>query len=243
MESASSLTTDKYIIIIPSFNEREKIKLLLRRFPSIYINHLLIVDDGSTDGTAEVLKGLGIRYLRHKVRMGVGRALKTGLKWAMQHQYKIAIIMAGNNKDDPTQIQRLLQPLLGNKADFVQGSRFLPGGNFGNMPFYRLIATRIIHPLLFSIISGKYKTDTTNGFRAFKLDILTHPTVCFFNIPYNSYELEILFYLKVVKSNFRCCEVPVSKIYPSKKLGITKIRPFIDWFKMLKPFLKLFFKI
>lgn len=230
------------IIIIPSFNEKEKLKLLLGRFPQSYIKHILVVDDGSTDGTAEVLKKSGIRYIRHKVRMGVGRALKTGLKWAVEHQYKIAVIMAGNNKDDPDEIPQLVEPILQGKADFVQGSRFLPGGNFGNLPFYRLIATRIIHPFLFSITSGKFKTDTTNGFRAFKIEILNHPRVRFFDIPYNSYELEILFYIKVVKSNFRCYEVAVSKIYPPKKLGITKIRPFIDWFKMLKPFfLRLFF--
>ncbi len=226
------------VIIIPSFNEKEKLKLLLDRFPEQHWTNIVVVDDGSTDGTDKILREYGVRFLQHDKRYGVGQAIKTGLKYAISKNYKIAVIMAGNNKDDPNQIPLLLQPILQDKADFVQGSRFLPGGKYDKMPFYRFFATRIVHPFLFSLKSGKFKTDTTNGFRSFKIEILNNKNVNFFNINYSSYELEIIFYLKVIKAGFRCVEVPVSKIYPPKKLGITKIKPFTDWFKMLKPLFK-----
>ncbi|MFN7182224.1 MAG: glycosyltransferase family 2 protein [Planctomycetota bacterium] len=227
---------NEVIIIIPVYNENEKLKLLLDRFPQQYLPHLLIIDDGSTDGVCEILRHRKIRFIRHIKRQGVGRAIKTGLHYAISNNYHIAVIMAGNNKDDPNQIPLLIKPLIENRVDFVQGSRFLRGGRYEKMPLYRFFATRLVHPFLFSLKSGKVKTDTTNGFRAFKLAILSHPVVDFFNIPYPGYELEIVFYLRVIKAGFKCVEIPVSKIYPPKKLGITKIRPFIDWFKMLKPF-------
>ena len=82
------------------------------------------------------------------------------------------VVLAGNDKDRPPEIERLLAPIADDGYDFVQGSRYLQGGDFGNMPFYRQLATRYVHPLLFSLIVGRRFTDTTNGFRAIRLSAL-----------------------------------------------------------------------
>ncbi len=225
-----------YCIIVPVYNEKEKLKLLLDRFPLQFLEKLIVIDDGSSDSTSSMLETRKIRYIRHKRRYGVGCAIKSGLKYAIKNKIDICVIMAGNNKDAPDEISRVLNPIIEGKADFIQGSRFLRGGRFSRMPLYRFIATRLIHPFLFSLKAGKFKTDTTNGFRAFKTVILEHPRINFSRIRYDSYEYEIIFYLRAIKAGFKCIEVPVSKVYPPKKLGITKIRPVWDWYKMLKPF-------
>ena len=87
--------------------------------------------------------------------MCAGAALRAGYAEALRGGYDVAVVMAGNNKDSPEEIPRLLDPIADDRADFVQGSRFLvPSADFGAMPLYRRIATRI-HPLLFSLVVGR----------------------------------------------------------------------------------------
>ena len=102
------------------------------------------------------------------------------------------------------------------------------------MPAYRKVATRL-HPQLMSLVAGGRVTDSTNGFRAFRLSLLDDQRINIDQDWLNAYELEPYLLFKAVKLGYKFTEVPVTKIYPSKKLGYTKMRPFIGWWSILRP--------
>src|ERR1035437_3697395 len=132
-----------------AYNEGEKIRRTLSRHPVDRSYDLLVHDDGSTDGALDAV-GPGVIVLRNPVNQGIGSAMKRVFQYALDHGYDVLVIQAGNDKDDPLEIPALLAPLLNETADFVQGSRYVGGGDFGNMPPHRVFATRIVHPLIFS---------------------------------------------------------------------------------------------
>ena len=159
-----------------AYNEGEKIRRTLSRHPAQRAYDLLVMDDGSTDGSLASLD-LGVIVLRNETNLGIGASMKIVFDFALERGYEILVIQAGNDKDEPLEIPRLVAPILAGEADFVQGSRFLTGGQYGNMPGYRIVATRTIHPLLFSIAAGKHVTESTNGFRAFRTALLRDPRI------------------------------------------------------------------
>jgi dolichol-phosphate mannosyltransferase len=143
--------------------------------------------------------------------------------------------MAGNNKDSPEEIPVLLEPIADGRALFVQGSRFLKrDANFGPMPAYRKVATRV-HPLLFSLAARKFVTESTNGFRAVHRTVLTDPRLNLDQSWLDEYELEPYLYLRTIQLGFSTAEVPVTKVYPPKKLGQTKMKPLVGWWSILRP--------
>jgi dolichol-phosphate mannosyltransferase len=165
------------VAIAPVFNEEGKIGEVVRRVPRTFVDETLVIDDGSTDSSAEIARSLGATVLALGRTIGVGAALRSGFRYAMEKGYDVVVVMAGNNKDAPEEIPRLLDPIVEGRADFVQGSRFLErAGTFGAMPRYRRMATRL-HPLMFSIAAGKRVTESTNGFRAIHTKVLRDPSV------------------------------------------------------------------
>jgi dolichol-phosphate mannosyltransferase len=226
-----------------AFNEGDKIRRTVARHPQPRDYDLMVMDDGSTDGSVLRLADTGILILRNETNQGIGSAMKRVLEFALTENYDVVVIQAGNDKDDATQIPRLLAPILSGDADFVQGSRFLPGGNFGNTPAYRVVATRVVHPVLFSLTVGKKLTETTNGFRAFRTSILRDARIDWRQPWLNQYELEPYLLYKTIRLGYRHSEVPVSKIYPPHKEGYTKMKPFTGWWSMLRPIVYLAFRL
>jgi dolichol-phosphate mannosyltransferase len=223
------------LAIAPALNELAKIGEVVRRTPREVVDELLIVDDGSTDGSAELCESLGATVLRLGRTVGVGAALREGYRVAVARGFDVAVVMAGNNKDAPEEIPRLLDPIADGRAVFVQGSRFLHARpRFGAMPAYRRIATRI-HPLLFSLAAGRRVTESTNGFRAVHRSVLADPRIDLQQGWLDGYDLEPYLYLRVLRLGLPAVEVPVTKTYPSRVLGQTKMRPLLDWWSILRP--------
>ncbi len=216
-----------------AYNEGEKIRRTLSRHPANRQYDLLVADDGSTDGSLNDV-GPGVIVLRNPKNLGIGASMKGVFEYALARGYDVLVIHAGNDKDDPLEISRLLQPILSDTADFVQGSRFVPGGHWGNMPSYRVVGTRVIHPLALSIAAGKRVTESTNGFRAFRTAILRDPRIKWRQPWLDRYELEPYLLIKTIKLGYRHCEVPATKIYPNHQLGYTKMRPFSDWWGIMR---------
>jgi dolichol-phosphate mannosyltransferase len=229
------------VLVMPfAFNEGEKIRTTLSRFPRHRDYDLIVMDDGSSDGSLDdVDTAFGVGVLRHARNRGVGAAMKTAFTYALQNGYEIFVAVAGNNKDDPTQIDRLLEPILKNGYDFVQGSRFLAGGYYGEMPTYRIFATKLAHPLLLSLVAGKRITESTNGFRAFRLALLRDERIDWRQAWLDRYELEPYLLYKAVKLGYKHTEVPVTKIYPPRRLGYTKMKPIVGWWSILRPIIYL----
>ena len=223
------------IAIAPVLNEEKKIGEVVRRVPRHVVDEVLVVDDGSDDSSADVARSLGATVLPMGRVVGVGAAIRAGYDYALEKSYDVAVVMAGNNKDSPEEISALLAPIADNRADFVQGSRYLKAGaDFGPMPLYRKLATRL-HPLLFSLVAGRRVTDSTNGFRAIGLRVLADSRLNLSQSWLDQYELEPYLYLQVIRLGYRTTEVPVTKIYPPKSLGQTKMPAVTGWWSMLRP--------
>lgn len=217
-----------------AYNEGDKIRRTLARHPADRPYDLLVADDGSTDGSLNDV-GPGVIVLRSAANLGIGAAMKGVFEYALEKGYEILAIHAGNDKDDPLEIPRLYDPILSGHADFVQGSRFMEGGRWGNMPRYRVISTGMIHPWAVSLVSGARVTDSTNGFRAFRTTLLRDPRIAWRQNWLDRYELEPYLLLKAIKLGYRYAEAPVTKIYPDHQQGYTKMRPVTDWWSILRP--------
>jgi dolichol-phosphate mannosyltransferase len=223
------------ITIAPVLDEERKIGEVLRRMPRPSVDEVLVVDDGSTDRSPDIARQLGATVLSMGRTVGVGAALRVAYRYAVDKGFDAAVTVAGNNKDAPEEIPLLLDPLAEDRADFVQGSRFLKhDASFGDMPAYRRVATRV-HPLLFSLVARRYVTESTNGFRAIRTRVLADPRIDLDQRWLDAYELEPYLYLRTIRLGYRVVEVGVTKVYPPKQLGQTKMRPLTGWWSILRP--------
>jgi len=223
------------IAVAAVLNEEEKVGTVVQRMPRPAVDEVLVIDDGCTDRSPEIARALGATVIPMGRVAGAGAALRTAYAYAVEKQYDVVVTVAGNNKDTPEEIPHLLDPIADGRADFVQGSRFLKAdANFGAMPCYRRVATRV-HPLLFSLVSGHWVTESTNGFRAIRTAVLADRRIDLSQSWLDHYELEPYLYLRVIQLGYRTAEVPVTKVYPPKKLGQTKMKPISGWWSILRP--------
>jgi dolichol-phosphate mannosyltransferase len=227
----------KVMALIPAYNEEGKIGIVVRDTPRDVVAAIVVVDDGSSDRTAEEARAAGAVVLRHVRNRGVGAALRTGLDYALEHGFEVVVIMGGDDQDNPGEMTRLLA-MIDQGFDFVQGSRYLAGGETVNIPWFRWITTGF-YSFLFKVLVQFPISDGTNGFRAFRTTILRDERINLHQHWLDTYELEPYLFYKAIQCGYRVTEVPVTKRYPVGKRGFTKMIPFLDWWRILRPIIYL----
>jgi glycosyltransferase involved in cell wall biosynthesis len=193
------------VAIVPALNEEHTIGRViaeLRAFdPGLDI---VVVDDGSGDGTSRAARAAGARVLRLPFNLGIGGAVQTGFRFAFEHDYDIAVRVDGDGQHDPAQLGRVLDPVLSGDADIAVGSRFAGAGEAG----YRSSRSRRIGILLLawvvSRIVGRRVTDTTSGFQA-----LNRQGIALFARDYPHDYPEVEATVMVFRHRLRMVEVPV----------------------------------
>lgn len=224
--------TGKFGVVIPVYNE-SRLALLLAKFDFDAVPHVVVVDDGSSDGSTAIAGNYPVTLLKHERRKGVGAAIRTGLYHLKKSGFTIGVVMAGNNKDDPGDITKVVAAVR-EGADYVQGSRYVIAEKAKDTPFKRRVITRGV-ALLWSARFGKRLSDVTNGFRAYKLSILDDPRIDLDQEWLNRYELEYYFHYKVLSLGYDYAEVPVAKRYPTDGLPTSKIKLSRDGWSLLRP--------
>jgi len=226
----------KVIAVVPVYNEKGRIGRVVEKAVRAAAADVLVVSDASDDGSDEEARGRGATVLRHERTLGVGAAIRTGFDYALARDYEIVVVMAGNDKDDPSEIPKLIAPIVEKGCDYVQGSRYAPGGEHGLMPLHRTVLTRA-YPWLVRLVTGFPITDATNGFRAIRARLLRDARLLLHQDWLNRGELEYYLQLQALRLGYKVCEVPVRKIYPdiSAYRRYTKVRPVVDWFGNLRP--------
>ena len=156
----------KGLIIVPAFNEENNIDTTVKEIQSSRTNFdILVVDDGSTDATAEVARSNDVPVVSLPFNLGIGGAVQTGFKFALRNGYDYAVQVDADGQHMPSEIGKLLEPLDGGEFDVVIGSRYLDKSDY-QASFLRRVGAVIFMALNFLAIGQKVK-DNTSGFRAY----------------------------------------------------------------------------
>jgi len=200
----------KVLLIIPAYNEEKNIKRVYQSITNYNKNNkvnydAIVINDGSTDKTKEILDKEKIPHIHLVHNLGIGGAVQTGYKYALENNYDIAVQFDGDGQHDIRYVKDLIQPIIDGQADLVIGSRFLDknSSKFKSTRIRR-IGIRWIS-FLIKIFTGRKITDTTSGFRAANRDIIS----CFaFSYPSDSPEPSS--FVSIAKKGYRTTEVAVS---------------------------------
>jgi glycosyltransferase involved in cell wall biosynthesis len=190
-------------VIIPALNEKISIGSMVIEAKK-YADHVIVVDDGSIDNTAEIAKLAGADVIKHAKNGGKGEALKTGFLRACQNGTKIIVTIDADGQHDPSEIPIVVKPILSGEADMVIGSRYLNGNS---IPFYRRIGQRVLDNMT-NMNSGIHVTDTQSGFRAFAIH--TVPT---FGFKQNGFSVESEMLAEAAIAGLRIKEVDIGVRY------------------------------
>lgn len=215
-----------HVLVIPVINEGDRIRRQLARVQATAARiDIVIADGGSTDNSLDpdFLQTTGVRARLTKTGPGrLGAQLRMAYAWCLDEGYGGIVTMDGNGKDGPDAICRFVAALEQGYG-YIQGSRYISGGQAINTPLDRKLAGRLIHAPLLSLVGRRWYTDTTNGFRGYSAAYLADSRVAVFRDVFQAYAL--LFYLTVRAGQlgYRTCEIPVTRSYPDAEKTPTKI--------------------
>ena len=219
-------SSQKALVIIPAYNEEMSVGKVIEdikhHLPQVDI---LVVNDGSIDGTGDISREKGVWVLDHPYNMGIGATMQTGFLFAFQNDYDLAIQVDGDGQHDPKYLIELISPLLKKEANVVIGSRYLKEKGFKSS-FLRRVGIRFFSILCY-ILSGERVTDPTSGFRAFDKKV-----VDFFSKEYPSDYPEAESIILLHKKGFAFKEIPV--IMKERQGGISSINLFKSVYYMVK---------
>lgn len=213
------------LLIIPTYNEKENIAAIIGAVFSLDQNfHILIIDDGSPDGTAEIVKSLMTAYEHHlfleerRGKLGLGTAYIHGFKWALKKGYQFIFEMDADFSHNPADLDRLYYACKYNGADLSVGSRYVKGGNVENWPWSRIALSRgaSFYSQLITFMPVK---DPTAGFVCYSRKVLE--TINLDEITFVGYAFQIEMKFAAWKLGFKIEEVPITFI--DRKLGTSKM--------------------
>ena len=214
----------KNLVIIPTYNEIENIEKMVHTVFSLPRDfEILIVDDGSPDGTAAKVKGLQKQYLgklhieERKGKLGLGTAYIHGFKWALRKDYDYIFEMDCDFSHNPTDLVRLLEACE-KGADVAVGSRYISGGKVDNWPLGRILMSYFASVYVRMILWIPVK-DTTAGFKCYRRKVLE--TIELDRIKFMGYAFQIEMKYRAVKKGFKIVEVPI--MFTDRVLGVSKM--------------------
>jgi dolichol-phosphate mannosyltransferase len=203
----------KAVVIIPTYNEIDNISIAIEKVLSLGENFdILVVDDNSPDGTAEVVKGFVSKYSNRvfleikKIKEGLGKAYTLGFSWAMARNYEYIFEMDADLSHDPNDLVRMYNELQNINCDVVIGSRYINGINVVNWPLSRIILSYFAS-IYSRVITGLPVKDATSGFVGFKREVLEKMNLS--SILFNGYAFQIELKFKAFKNNFKILEIPI----------------------------------
>ena len=218
--------TSDSIIIIPTYNEKENIEKIIRAIFSLQkAFNILVIDDGSPDGTADIVKRLmaeefadRLFIIEREGKLGLGTAYIRGFKWALEHGYDYIFEMDADFSHDPNDLPRLYSACADEGYDVAIGSRYISGVNVVNWPIGRVLmsyfASRYVR-----FITGFKVNDTTAGFKCYKRRVLN--TIELDKIKFKGYAFQIEMKYTAYKIGFKIKEVPV--VFVNRREGVSKM--------------------
>ena len=219
------MTASDSIVIIPTYNEKENIENIIRAvFGLEKAFHILVIEDGSPDGTATIVKGLQEEFpdrlfmIERTGKLGLGTAYITGFKWAIEHKYDFVFEMDADFSHNPDDLPRLYSACANDGYDLAIGSRYVSGVNVVNWPMGRVLMSYFASKYV-RIITGVNIHDTTAGFKCYRRRVLE--TINLNDIRFKGYAFQIEMKYTTYKCGFKIKEVPV--IFINRELGTSKM--------------------
>ncbi|MEA4983929.1 Polyprenol monophosphomannose synthase [bioreactor metagenome] len=213
------------LVIIPTYNEKENIENIIRAvFAQEVVFELLIIDDGSPDGTANIVKQLQkefpdtLHILERKGKLGLGTAYIAGFKWALERKYDYVFEMDADFSHNPNDLVKLYKACSQDSADVAIGSRYVSGVNVVNWPIGRVLMSYFASKYVRFILGMKI-ADTTAGFKCYKREVLE--TIELDKIRFKGYAFQIEMKFTAYKCGFKLVEVPI--IFINRELGTSKM--------------------
>lgn len=213
------------IVIIPTYNEKENIENIIRAvFTLDKIFHILIVDDGSPDGTALIVKNLQKEFpdrlflIERSGKLGLGTAYICGFTWGLEHQYDFIFEMDADFSHNPQDLPRLYEACTTGGADVAIGSRYCNGVNVVNWPLGRVLMSYFASVYV-RLVTGMKVQDTTAGFKCYRRIVLE--TIDLNRIRFKGYAFQIEMKFTAYKFGFKLVEVPI--IFINRVLGTSKM--------------------
>lgn len=215
------------IVIIPTYNEKENIEAIIRAVTGLqeHAFDILIIDDGSPDGTADIVKRLMAEEFKDRVflverqgKLGLGTAYIAGFKWALEHHYEYVFEMDADFSHDPKDLPRLYKACAEKGYDVAVGSRYVSGVNVVNWPMGRVLMSYFASKYV-RFVTGFPINDTTAGFKCYRRRVLE--TIDLDAIRFKGYAFQIEMKFTAYKLGFRIKEVPV--VFVNRQLGTSKM--------------------
>ena len=213
---------DNVLIIIPTYNEKENIGLIIPEIKALLPDaHILVVDDNSPDGTSGFVKELGAKHsgifvLDRPKKEGLGKAYVSGFGWALARSYEFIFEMDADFSHDPKYLPDFLSAIRDN--DLVIGSRYVRGVNVVNWPMSRLLLSYFGN-LFARIVTGVPVLDCTAGFKCFRRKVLE--TIRLDKIDSSGYSFQVEVNYLVWRNKFRIAEIPI--VFTDRKRGVSKM--------------------